>query len=57
MPRWRVALACGALLISLLVVYSPALRGDFIWDDDAYLTENQTLRTTAGLGRIWLEPR
>jgi tetratricopeptide (TPR) repeat protein len=50
-------LACGALLVSLLFVYSPALRGDFIWDDDAYVTENQTLRTTAGLGRIWLEPR
>src|SRR5262249_19763749 len=35
----------------------PALHGDFIWDDDAYVTENTTLRSVDGLRRIWLEPR
>jgi tetratricopeptide (TPR) repeat protein len=32
------------------------LRAGFIWDDDAYVTNNQALRTFGGLGRIWLSP-
>lgn len=39
-----------------LVVYSPTLRGGFIWDDDDYVTENANLRSGEGLKRIWLEP-
>ena len=46
------------LALALLVVaaYLPALRAGFIWDDDAYVTANATLRTFDGLRRIWLEP-
>jgi tetratricopeptide (TPR) repeat protein len=29
----------------------------FVWDDDQHVTENVTLRTLAGLRRIWTEPR
>jgi len=44
----------GALFVALvLVVYSPALGGGFSWDDDAYVTNNHTLRSVFGLSQIW----
>lgn len=39
-----------------MVVYLPALHGGYIWDDDDYVTRNETLRTASGLARIWFEP-
>jgi tetratricopeptide (TPR) repeat protein len=53
---WR-SLGAGAALIILLTVlaYLPALRGGFIWDDDSYVTQNQTLRDLNGLRQIWFE--
>jgi Flp pilus assembly protein TadD len=35
--------------------YACALRADFIWDDDAYVTKNTTLESVDGLRRIWFE--
>ena len=47
----------GALLVLLTVAaYAPALRGDFLWDDDDYVSQNATLRSADGLRQIWLEP-
>lgn len=48
----------GGAVIALitLLAYFPAMRGGFIWDDDAYVIDNTELRTTAGLARIWLDP-
>jgi tetratricopeptide (TPR) repeat protein len=40
----------------VLVAHGPALRGDFLWDDDDYITENPTLREAGGLSSIWFEP-
>src|SRR5216684_8061750 len=49
--------AAGAALVVLtLVAYIPAAGCGFIWDDDAYVTNNRTLRTAAGLQDIWLKP-
>ena len=47
-----------ALLLTLVtvVVHLPALRCEFIWDDDYYVTENDTLRDMDGLVRIWTQP-
>jgi len=48
---------CGLALLGLVVAaYVPALRGGFVWDDDAYVTENTTLRSLDGLRDIWLHP-
>ena len=48
----------AAMLLVLLTVaaYLPVLRNGFIWDDDAHVTSNQTLRTLLGLVNIWLKP-
>ena len=54
----RGFLAGGAVLLLLvLAVYSPAIRGGYIWDDDEYVTHNSNLASADGLRRIWLEPR
>jgi tetratricopeptide (TPR) repeat protein len=54
---WRSS-GPGAALILLLtvVVYLPALGNGFIWDDEAYVTENQALRSVEGLRWIWTQP-
>jgi tetratricopeptide (TPR) repeat protein len=44
-----------ALLFALaFVAYLPAMRGEFIWDDDGHVTKPE-LRSAAGLYRIWFE--
>jgi tetratricopeptide (TPR) repeat protein len=40
-------------LVLALAVYLPATKASFIWDDDAYVTENPLLRDGGGLWRIW----
>ena len=56
-PAWGARLAPGvALVLFALVAYYPAIEAGFIWDDDAYVIANPTLRTVDGLKRIWLEP-
>ena len=48
--RWACALVFGATLLA----YFPALRGGFVWDDDAHVT-GRDLQSLQGLGRIWFE--
>ena len=44
----------GFLLVAVtLIAYGPAWRAGFIWDDDAYLTQNPLLTAPDGLRRIW----
>jgi tetratricopeptide (TPR) repeat protein len=45
-----IALIFGAAL----ACYWPALRGAFLWDDQAHVTAPE-LRSLAGLGRIWTD--
>ena len=33
------------------------VRDGFIWDDDAYVMHNLTLRSVRGLGMMWFYPR
>src|SRR5437870_1923366 len=56
-PNFWWAVTPGvALLLLVILAYLPALRGQFIWDDDAHVIKCEPLRTLAGLGRIWFEP-
>jgi tetratricopeptide (TPR) repeat protein len=47
--------AAGALVAMTLAAYIPVTANGFIWDDDRYVTENPTLESLTGLGRIWAE--
>ena len=40
-------------MLAILLAYTPALHGQFIWDDDFYVVGNDTLRSLGGLWRIW----
>jgi tetratricopeptide (TPR) repeat protein len=54
--RAHPLLAALALVALTLVAYRGALDGDFLWDDDDYVTENATLDDVAGLVRMWVVP-
>jgi tetratricopeptide (TPR) repeat protein len=53
---WRRFALASALVGMVLLAYIPTLAAGWVWDDDAHVTHNQTLRSLDGLGRIWLEP-
>src|SRR4030095_7002965 len=56
-PSGTKSVLAALLLVGLTALaYAPALEGGFIWDDDAYVYENPTLRSAAGLRAIWLDP-
>ena len=54
--RWLVALQAFAILAAGWFAFSPALRGDWLWDDEPDILQNQLLRTPAGLAEVWLKP-
>src|SRR5438876_6026478 len=43
----------GVIVLAVLVAYSPAIRGKFIWDDDRHVEQNKNLRDAQGLANIW----
>ena len=49
LPVWQG----GLIVLLVFLAYLPALRGGFIWDDDAYVTNNPLLTAPDGLKRIW----
>jgi len=51
----RAALIAAGLVLVVFLAYGPALRAGFIWDDDQYVTGNETLRSSDGLRRIWFD--
>jgi tetratricopeptide (TPR) repeat protein len=52
-PRVR-AVIFGLMLAAVTIfAYRPAWHGGFIWDDDAYITNNELLTAPDGLRRIW----
>src|SRR6266403_5148243 len=52
-PRGR-ACVFGMLLAAITIfAYRPAWNGGFLWDDDAYVTNNDLLTASDGLQRIW----
>ena len=50
----RTAVAPAILLIAITIAaYLPALRGVFVWDDQAFIVENPVLIEPDALWRIW----
>ncbi len=51
---WRHEWLFGLFLVVVtLIAYGPAWRAGYVWDDDAYLTQNPLLTAPDGLRRIW----
>lgn len=48
-------LPVALIICATALAYLPAMRGGFIWDDDAHVPQAD-LRSLHGLGRIWCEP-
>lgn len=55
-PRWQNSVFFLCLSIAFVLSYQQVLDCGFIWDDDAYVTENVNLRDWSGLASIWLKP-
>ena len=51
--RWRLVTQIVVIVIAVGLVYLPALRAQFVWDDELLITENPLLRTLSGLAEIW----
>ena len=51
--RWRAWLFVLILAATTIFAYRPAWHGGFLWDDDAYVTNNELLTAPDGLQRIW----
>lgn len=45
---------CALIAVAVFAAYLPALRGQFLWDDDGHVTRAD-LRSLGGLLRIWFE--
>jgi protein O-mannosyl-transferase len=56
-PNWRLILLRPLLIVAAgCWVFSPALHGDWLMDDDMYLTQNALLHDPARLWKIWFAP-
>jgi Flp pilus assembly protein TadD len=53
--QWPIGGVFAGVLVALLFVYLPSLRGDFLWDDAGHVT-SPALQSWSGLWRIWFEP-
>ncbi len=51
--RWSLWGGIALIALAACVAYLPALRGQFILDDDIYLTNAPVIRASDGLYRIW----
>src|SRR5204863_5731831 len=51
--QWRIYLFVLLLAAVTILAYRPAWNGGFLWDDDAYVTNNELLTAPDGLRRTW----
>jgi Flp pilus assembly protein TadD len=50
---WQQTALTAAIIIAVAMVYLPALRGEFVWDDFLLITGNPLLQNLSGLLEIW----
>ena len=48
--RWGLA---AFIVVLTVLVYFPATRAGFVWDDDLLLTRNPLVQSSSGLWRMW----
>jgi Flp pilus assembly protein TadD len=49
-------LGVAAIVLAVFWVYSPTIHGDWLWDDDWYLSTNPLVRDLSGLWKFWFAP-
>ena len=49
----RLSSRASVIILLTLLVYIPAMRAGFIWDDNLFLTENPLIKADDGLYRFW----
>jgi len=54
---WSDAWFAALVAVTTAIAYANVLDAGFVWDDQTYVIENETLRDAEGLRRIWLDPR
>ncbi len=54
---WRLIAQVAAIVTIVGLVYLPAFRADFVWDDEQLVTRNPLLQSFSGLAEIWLGER
>jgi protein O-mannosyl-transferase len=42
--RWKIVLACGAIVLAALAAYHNSFSGPFVFDDSSSITDNPTIR-------------
>src|SRR3954468_16891276 len=52
-PRGRAFIYAVVLVVVTILAYRPAWHGGFLWDDDAYVINNELLTAPHGWLRIW----
>jgi len=52
-PARPLLFGAAAIVLITLVLYIPAMRGGFVWDDDSFLTDNPIIKADDGLYRFW----
>src|SRR5213078_4958668 len=50
---WQQGALIAAIIIAVALVYLPALRWNFVWDDFLLITGNPLLQGFSGLMEIW----
>jgi Tfp pilus assembly protein PilF len=56
-PSGLMTFLRAAVIIGVgLWIYSPAFHGDWLWDDDWYITNQPLLHDLSGLGKFWFQP-
>src|SRR5438270_5570746 len=50
---WQLVAQAAVIVGAVLLVYLPAWRAGFVWDDEQLITANPLLRTFSGLLEIW----
>jgi tetratricopeptide (TPR) repeat protein len=53
---WKLPVQALVIILAGFWVFSPALHGDWLWDDDVDVTANMITQSPSGLWSIWLAP-
>jgi hypothetical protein len=55
--KYKQILLIFVFICAAITAYLPAMKGGFIWDDDAHIVNNANLRSPKGLWQMWSNPR